>query len=409
MAANKLPHSVQRKLDLMFEGVRYSEALGIAAERAFPNYYPYRFLPDEPNPTGRPKVTIPYLMTLADGTLVRIKGDGAAPWVVRGTPETGFRLEHDDGTAQDPIDFEPLPAWMKGTTSDGFPMARAGVSLHGDMMVVNIAPGCEYFVADKQAGVSMRCTFCAYGAPDGRKGDLGQEMGRTELPERTYHRMLETMIRALAETKIRHIYLVGGSMTDWHREGERFIELARRVQSELRHRIPLTCGSGALPRESLQTLFQERLVENVCFNLEVWSESLFAKICPGKQRFVGYDRWLGSLQQAVGLWGRGNVYSAMVAGIELEPEHGLTWEAAADLALQGAEDLCNRGIIPIYSQYWPIGGRDHPDYMLRLRSYFERLALGYRDVRRRHGLKISGEFMCHRCAYMQLECDLDRG
>jgi hypothetical protein len=86
-----------------------------------------------------------------------------------------------------------------------------------------------------------------------------------------------------------------------------------------------------------------------------------------------------------------------------------SWKAAADLALQGAEDLCNRGIIPIYSEYWPIGGRDHPDYMARLRGYFEHLALGYRDIRRRHGLKISEEFMCHRCAYMQLECDLDRG
>ena len=98
----------------------------------------------------------------------------------------------------------------------------------------------------------------------------------------------------------------------------------------------------------------------------------------------------------------------MVAGIELEPEHGLSWEQAADLALEGAEALCARGIIPIYSLYWPVGGRDHPEYLSRLRSYFERLALGYKALREQYDLRIWEGFMCHRCAYMQLECDVDR-
>ena len=77
-------------------------------------------------------------------------------------------------------------------------------------------------------------------------------------------------------------------------------------------------------------------------------------MCPGKNRYVGYHRWIEALETAVRYWGRGNVYSAMVAGIELEPEHGLEWEQAASIALEGAEDLCSRGIIPIYSLVWPV-------------------------------------------------------
>ena len=146
----------------------------------------------------------------------------------------------------------------------------------------------------------------------------------------------------------------------------------------------------------------------MCFNLEMWSEPLFAKVCPGKNRYVGYHRWIESLETAVRYWGRGNVYSAMVAGIELEPEHGLEWEEAARIALQGAEDLCRRGIIPIYSLVWPVGGRDRSDFHSRIRSYFETLSAGYQEIRKRHGLAVSEGFMCHRCAYMQLECDLDR-
>ena len=97
----------------------------------------------------------------------------------------------------------------------------------------------------------------------------------------------------------------------------------------------------------------------------------------------------------------------MVAGIELEPEYGLSWDVAADLAIEGAEELCSRGIIPIYSLYWPVGGRGQPDYTSRLRSYFERLSIGYQAVREKHQLHIWDGFMCRRCAYMQLECDLD--
>jgi len=86
----------------------------------------------------------------------------------------------------------------------------------------------------------------------------------------------------------------------------------------------------------------------------------------------------------------------------------MPWRDAADLAIAGAEDLCARGILPVYSLYWPFGGRDHPQGMADLKAYFTRLALGYRAARERHGLAISDDFMCHRCAYMQIECDIDR-
>ncbi len=408
MPERELTAAARLKLDVLFEGIRYSPALGEAARHAFPNFYPYRFQPGEPDPTGTGKATIPYLLTTPDGTLMRIKGNGASAWVIEGSANDGYRLlnDADPGRALD-AGFAPLPAWLGATTRDAFPMARAGVSLHGDMAVVNVAPGCEYFL-HKVDGRSMRCTFCAYGAPDERTAHLGQVAGEVSLPRRTYERLGETLRAACAETEIRHLYLVGGSLTDWHEEARRYLELAAEVRKHNPDAIPVTCGSGALPREAQQRLHGEGLVDAVCFNLEVWSEDLFRRVCPGKHRYVGYARWLQALEDAVSLWGRGRVYSAMVAGIELEPEHGLDWQAAADLALRGAEDLCARGVLPIYSLYWPVGGRDHPDYLERLRSYFERVSLGYAEIRARHGLRVWEGFMCHRCAFMQLECDLDR-
>jgi hypothetical protein len=403
-----LPYVAGLKLDLLFDGVRYSHALGQAIDHSFPNFYPYRFQEGENNPTGKTKVPIPYLFTTQDGTLIRIKGNGSSPWVINGSLDSGYTLLNDDQPGKEQkIQFEPLPKWMQQQTLDGFPMANTGVSLHGDMAVVNVAPGCDYFL-EKHNGESMRCAFCAYGAPDERTTHLGQKPGQVSLPAATYKRMQETLSAAIEETTINHIYLVGGSMRDWHDEGERFIELAQAVQAINKKNIPVTCGSGAIPADIQKHLFQRSLVDSVCFNLEVWPESLFAKVCPGKNKFVGFDRWLESLETAVSLWGKGRVYSAMVAGIELEPEHNMSWESAVELAIKGAEDLCRRGVIPIYSLYWPVGGRDHPDYFNRLRLYFEKLNLAYAAIREQYGLQIWDGFMCHRCAYMQLECDIDR-
>jgi len=395
------------KVQVMCEGIRYTDALGRATQHSLPNYYPYRFKPGEHDPTGKGTTTIPYLINTTDGTEIRILGNGDSPWHVEGDRQQGYVLIDDRDARSIPIVFEPLHPWMTQKTADGLPFAQAGVTTHGDMLVINVAPGCEYFL-HKQDGVSMRCTFCAYGAPDERTAHLGQKAGQVSIPEPTLERLHAAVEAVITQTEIRHIYLVGGSLTDARSEGERFLQLARFVKKANTRRIPVALGSGALPDDMIAQFHDEKLVQHVCFNLEMWSEALFNRICPGKARFVGYHRWIEALETAVRYWGRGNVYTAMVAGIELDPDYGLEWEQAASIALDGAEDLCSRGIIPIYSVVWPSGGRHRPDYHARIRNYFETLSAGYQAIRRRHGLSIAESFMCHRCAYMQLECDLDR-
>lgn len=395
------------KTELMFDGIRYSGALAQAAEHALPNYYPYRFKKGEPDPTGEGKAQIPYLMVTEDETLIRIMGNGDSEWSVHGSPESGYSLKHDGDERVRPIAFEQRLDWMARKTSDGFPMAQAGVSTHGDMLVINVAPGCEYFL-NKHEGRSMRCTFCSYGAPDERTAHLGQVAGQIDIPEPTLRRMQETITAVMNETEIRHIYLVGGSLIDPAEEGQRFLQLAQAVKDINTTNVPVCLGSGALPEDSIREFHRRELVDAVCFNLEVWSEELFSQVSPGKNRYVGYDAWISGLETAVALWGKGRVYSAMVAGVELEPEFNMDWEQAAALAINGARDLCDRGIIPVYSLYWPTGGKERSDYQSRLRNFFERLATEYQQIREEKGLALWDGFMCHRCAYMQLECDMDR-
>lgn len=408
MSAAKLEGSPALKTTVMLDGIRYSEALGAAAKHSLPNYFPYRFKPGEDDPTGTGKATIPYLINTADETLIRVLGNGDSGWSVTGNQSDGYRLVNDANPSDTlDISFEPLHDWMQAKTSDDFPIAQAGVSTHGDMMVINVAPGCEYFL-NKVDGKAMRCAFCSYGAPDKRTAHLGQVAGQLEIPELTLSRMGEAMNAVMAESEIRHIYLVGGSLTDPELEGQRFLQLARAVREYNSQDIPVTLGSGALPDATLEAFHEHELVDAVCFNLEVWSKELFARVCPGKNNYVGYDEWIASLEKAVELWGRGRVYSAMVAGIELEPDFGMEWQQAAELVVDGVRDLCGRGIIPIYSLYYPVGGKERSDYQSRLQNFFEYVAINYRDIRKAAGLEVWSGFMCHRCAYMQLECDIDR-
>ena len=401
-----LTDSPALKVQVMCEGIRYTEALGRAALHSMPNYYPYRFKPGEHDPTGKGVVTIPYLINTTDGTEVRIMGNGDSPWHVEGDRQQGYVLVDDRSDSSMPIEFEPLRPWMTQKTRDGLPFAQAGVTTHGDMLVINVAPGCEYFL-HKQDGVSMRCGFCSYGAPDERTTPLARKLVRSKFRPRRSSACEGAERGDRSDGDPPH--LPRGRLAHGRaKEGERFLQLARFVKQANTRRIPVALGSGAIPDDLIGQFHSERLVQHVCFNLEMWSEPLFAKVCPGKNRYVGYHRWIEALETAVRYWGRGNVYSAMVAGIELEPEHGLEWEQAASLALEGAEDLCRRGIIPIYSLVWPVGGRQRPDYHARIRSYFETLCAGYQAIRRRHRLTVAETFMCHRCAYMQLECDLDR-
>ncbi len=404
-----LPETAFIKSDIMFDGLRYTKALGDAAATSAPNFYPYRFAQGEPDPTGTGKAAIPYLFTLEDGTLIRIKGNFKSPWHIEAGEGGRGHVLCRDGVPMRTIDFVKKPRWLEMQTSDGMSMAKTGAEALGDMLVINVAPGCQYFTNKDESGNSMRCTFCGYGRPDERMVALGQKIDRTALEPLTLTRMQETIAAALDTEKVRHVYLVGGSLTNWQDEADRFLEMARAARKVVGHRAHLSLGSGAIPTPMLEVFKKEDLVDGACFNLEVWGKQLFSTVCPGKQRYIGWEKWLESLYAAGKLFGRGNVYTAMVCGVELEPEHGgMSIDAAIANALSGARELIRHDVIPLWSMYWPIWGMTHPERLPALREYYERFNFEYGKLRQELGVKISDQFQCRGCAYMQLEVDLDR-
>jgi biotin synthase-related radical SAM superfamily protein len=61
---------------------------------------------------------------------------------------------------------------------------------------------------------------------------------------------------------------------------------------------------------------RESGVKYLSINLEVGNPDMFKVICPGKAKNGGYENWLGALEYAVKIFGKWNVRSNFVPGIE---------------------------------------------------------------------------------------------
>ncbi|HEV8322931.1 MAG TPA: radical SAM protein, partial [Myxococcota bacterium] len=347
-----------------------------------------------------------------DGAGLEVRRGGAAAETGEGGATGGapFML-HDaaGGEALCAVEFVRAHGWTAVRTSDGLTPFEAGVEQLGDMLVVNVAPGCEYFRVSGDDGASLRCSFCAYGRFDKRSLALGQEGGRNALPAATPARLAEVLRAAVAGGgEAHHVYLTGGSLLSPAEEAERFLPLVEAVRAAVGDRLRVTVGSGAVdPQDSRR--YRDAGADSACYNLETWDAATFRAACPGKHRYVGRERWIDGLLGAVEVFGRGNVGSAFVAGLELRPPApGMTAPQMIESILEGAGFLLDRGVVPLYSPLWPVDGTAYgprdgitPEQYLTL----ERAVYGLRAARR---FPVPGWLICPGCSYMLLEVDFDR-
>ncbi|MBI1792355.1 MAG: hypothetical protein HYR60_32940 [Acidobacteria bacterium] len=400
-----VPPQVLWKTELLFRGVRFTEALAqAAAQGAAPNFWPYCKSTDDGR---RQYIPVPYLFRLDGGSVARVRVDDSSPLEVRRAAGQGFMLWHGD-QAVCAIDFVPAHAWHSFRTRDGLTQFEAGVEQLGDMLVVNVAPGCEYHRVKDDGGRSLRCGFCAYGRFGQRSAALGQAPGRVAPDPDTLARLEEVLAYAAQTGEVRHVYLTGGSLLDPAQEAERFLPVVETARRAVGDRLRVTCGSGAVdPADSER--YRQAGADSCCYNLEVWDEETFRATCPGKAKFVGRQRWIDALLGAVEVFGRSNVGSAFVAGLELgPPAPGMPPERMLESIAEGAAFFLDSGIVPLYSPLWPMQGTAYqPEDGLSPELYV-RLEMEVYRLRAERGFPVPEWLICPGCSYMLLEVDLDR-
>lgn len=403
------PAHVRLKAALLFAGVRYDAHFADAGLWAFPSYMPFQLPTGEPSWRGKRSFHVPYLARMADNGQVRLRIKPESPFSIRPEPNRyGFTLYCGDRPVSE-MTYEPRLPWADQLTGDGTPMRATGLSQHGDMLVMNVAPGCEFFTVPRTDGTSenLHCKFCLYGLPDKQRLEpLGQQLFQAHVPKTTLDRVVQACHHP--QTNASQLYLVSGSMLDMAAEGERFVQIAQRLHAEgLTDRYYVACGSGAVPKDKLKEM-RDFGVRGASFNLEVWDPAQFSRVCPGKDRLIGRDRWLRALEDAVDVFGPDNVLSAFVAGAEMDGEGGFTdVEQALESNIAAGEYLIPRGIQPVFSLHWKVTGKNRGDEPFYTLPMFLQLNEALAKIRRREGRLINSAFFSRRSAYMQLEPDYD--
>ena len=190
-----------------------------------------------------------------------------------------------------------------------------------------------------------------------------------------------------------HAYtLTGGSVTskvDGLAEADFYGRYAQAIEERFPGRWIGKVVAQALPREDVQR-YKDYGISIYHPNYEVWDERLFSIICPGKERYVGRDRWHRRILDAAEVFGPRYVIPNFVAGVEMAKPFGFaTVEEAIASTREGLEFFMSRGITPRFTTWCPEPttplGSDNPDGAPL--EYHVRLLETYRDVLEGNGLQ----------------------
>ena len=250
--------------------------------------------------------------------------------------------------------FLEKPNFWRFTTSSG-KSTKSIAQLYGHSALnFNIFSGCEFHTFGKS------CLFCSVAATVDSKSPIERTKSLSDLEE--------TCAMATQYDSFKYVIMTGGSYIDRNREFERNVEILSRI----RHKLPwngfVKGNVSFLPPEDvtkLSVLF-DLGVENPSFNIEVWGKENFKHVCPGKDKYVGFDHIVHSLLFLSDVYGKGKVWSNFVAGI-----------VPLDDIKSGFQFMADHGIVPganIYhhevgSQLGRSIGRINEKYVRELYAY----------------------------------------
>jgi hypothetical protein len=234
------------------------------------------------------------------------------------------------------------------------------------------------------------CKFCDINTHGKQqKAELG-------IPTRLAPRdVSETIREALAEPgRFTGICLTAG--TDFRgaelfdSEVDHYVEILQAVGENFRtRRFPSQLIGTAFNARQLERLHAETGLASYTSDIEVLDERVFGWVCPGKAERVGYHGWKQRLIDAVAIFGRGNVGTGLVGGVELARPHGFASEDdALSATLDEAEDLASHGVSTVYIVWVPRPRSAFRGQRNASLDYYVRLAKGLHRLRVKYGLSV---------------------
>lgn len=291
----------------------------------------------------------------------------------------------DQGEPLEEVTFWEKPDFFDKVTSNGTPMFQIATA-RPQRITINVGDDCHFW--DKPGNGCKYCSWHAGAVKDGKKTGCNRN-------EIFYQDVYETFVEALKQKgRFCSFHVVSGSVLSgkelFDDEVEHYIKVIQSAQRAIKvDKFPIKMVASAFHKRQLERLYNETALTTYVTDLEVLNEELFNWICPGKAEFVGYQEWKQRLYDAVEIFGRGNVDSGLVGGVELAQPNGFQSEDEALAAvLKEADEIGSHGVSFAECVWQTSPGSIFFKQKVPSLEYYVRLAQGLADVRHKYNLNI---------------------
>lgn len=313
------------KLCLLSQGLRIDDSKIFNANNFANNQFPYGYSSESVKKFPK----IPSELILPDEIVVGIHIRKSSPWALLFDNTNSLFLTYKDRKITKTW-FNPQPFYYGTKVANT--LAEKLAVMYGLYTLSFFTRGwCFYFIQ------KLQCKFCSL-APTRKV--LGKWNATTILPEMAAE--VARIAFKLDKERILYINHCSGS----HKNNDLGIVLQIQILEAIKKAVPESVRQHMLTMPPNSPSYIKKLksagLQTLNFAIEVFNPDLFKVICPGKNKYYGYENFLAIYDKAVDIMGRGNMYANFVAGME-----------PIECMAKGFEYFGKRGIVPSVNIFHP--------------------------------------------------------
>ncbi len=282
------------------------------------------------------------------------------------TQDSGFSLQSLEGNKAtlecggeiEVVELVQAPEFYKKLTRKGSRMGSFA-SLHDKLLILQPFMGCGFFAQQDKA-----CAYCQY---DSMLNDA-------QPPLRDPLELVEVVLAALAEREVDTVYLYNGFSPSDDVGLSQLLPVIALLRRHLGHRQIALETVAPKDLTVIDALYASGLDIFIC-NLEVFDESRFAEVCPGKQDLGGQDAVWRALEHARKIFRPGTVVSHLIVGLETENN-----------TIAGMKALVEKGVVPLLIPFRPLPGTPLAEQMIPTLDAIENVLLQQYELIEASGL-----------------------
>jgi hypothetical protein len=357
----KLTDYVTLKLELLTNGISYAD--GFLSFYSRQNEYIEK---RRAYGTGDGLLSIaehktPQEILLGNEVICAANYEPNSPWKLSANEEGAFV---GNGEHAFPVSFPIRPSSYGMPLSNGDSIERV-LTVYGDTTLGIFSPGhCYYFNDERQ------CRFCSLGAARAELSDHRMKV----LPELATEAVNITL--GLEPGRYRRVLLNGGTIPNYNKGFSLHTEILTSV-AELN--TPPEFGFHLISMPPVDYgLFKplKSIGATLAMSLEIFDETLFKQLCPGKAEDYGRTKFIDAFEAAVNTLGRGNVYVGFVAGIE-----------PIETLIHGMEFFGEMGVVPAVAVFHPDAGSHLSMHPRPTMEYLRTVGISMSKIYQQHGFR----------------------